>query len=324
MTTPRPTRRVAILLMAWLIAGASTASAQEALARAKDFYASAAYEEALQVLESLHSADPSASVNEVAAYQVFCLVALGRSAEAKHAIEAIVRTDPLYHPPEAQASPRVRAYFEDVRRPLLPEVVKQSYAKGKDAYDKKEMPTAAAEFDRVIALLDEMGASADPSVADLHTLAAGFRDLSKAAAAPAPPAAAPDPAPAAGGPAANIAARTGDAAASVPGSTPTATVAPVPIYGAADEDVKPPIAISQVMPRWTPANPIEEKRDFRGSLELVIGEDGKVKAAVLTKSVKADYDAMLLKAAQGWTFRPATRNGVSVKYRVAVDIHLGR
>ena len=64
---------------------------------------------------------------EVAAYQVFCLYALGRSDEAKAAIESIVRVDPLYRPSESQVSPRVRAFFEDVRRPLLPEVVRQSY-----------------------------------------------------------------------------------------------------------------------------------------------------------------------------------------------------
>ena len=83
MTIRRLPKGAPLVLALWLIAGAlsvSPAYAQDALARAKTFYASADYEQALQLLETLKS---KTSSTEVAAYQVFCLVALGRSDEAK-------------------------------------------------------------------------------------------------------------------------------------------------------------------------------------------------------------------------------------------------
>jgi tetratricopeptide (TPR) repeat protein len=111
------TRRVGFLLV--LLLGASPLAArgaQDPLARAKDFYAAAAYEDALQVLTELGARKPAA---DVSAYRVYCLLALGRNDEAKATIEGLVRIDPTFHPSEADASPRVRAFFEQVRRPLL-------------------------------------------------------------------------------------------------------------------------------------------------------------------------------------------------------------
>ena len=73
----------------------SSLGAQDTLARAKDFYANAAYEEALNLLQRLGASGSPVEGNEVAAYQVFCLVALGRSDEAKQTIETLVKTDTL-------------------------------------------------------------------------------------------------------------------------------------------------------------------------------------------------------------------------------------
>lgn len=309
MTIRRLPTGAAFVLASWLVASASsisTAYAQDALARAKTFYASADYEEALQLLETLKG---KTSSTEVAAYQVFCLVALGRADEAKQAIEAIVRVDPLFRPSEAQVSPRVRMFFEDVRRPLLPEIVRHSYAKAKDAYDRKEMAPASAEFDRVIALLDEIGGS-EQGVADLRTLASGFRDLSKAAAAPPPPT--PEPAPVAV-----------DPAPVTPPATPRPPAEPA-VYGMEHADVKRPVAVSKTMPNWRPENPTEERMNFTGAVELVISEQGKVLSVSLIESVHPRYDAALLEAAKGWTFRPATKNGVPVKFRYAVAVKLGK
>jgi TonB family protein len=303
---------VAAVVTAWLTVVPSVARAQDTLARAKDFYVSAAYEEALQVLKTLTSKTSGVESTEVAAYQVFCLYALGRSDEAKAAIESIVRVDPLYRPSESQVSPRVRAFFEDVRRPLLPEIVRQSYTRAKDAFDRKNMPAASTEFDRVIALLDEMSASEDQGVADLRTLALGFRDLSKAAAVPMRPAVEPPP-----------------ASVGAPAAAPSAPVTPAPppvnrVYTSADTDVKRPTAISQPLPAWRPENPVEERQSYNGVVELVISEEGKVLSAVLLKSVHTRYDPLLLKAAQEWKFRPATKDGKPVRYRYGLNIHLGR
>jgi len=300
----RTNYRVGVALVSCLAWLPVTAAAQETFARAKEYYASAAYEEALTVLEKLAGETPSMPSTEVASYRVYCLVALGRNDEARSAIENIVRMDPLYHPKESEASPRVRTLFENVRRPLLTDVVRQFYAKAKDAFDRKEMATALAEFDRVIALLDEIGISDDPGASDLRTLASGFRDLSRAAVtAPAPP----------------------PAAVAKPSAEPPSSAAPAakPTYGAGDAGVTKPVPIARATPEWRPGNSVEAQRSYRGTVELLIGEDGKVISAVITKATHPDYDPALLKAAQAWRFKPALKGGVPVRYRYALDILLG-
>ena len=315
------TRHRVVSVAAVLFLAVTTATAQDnTLARAKDFYASASYDEALQVLTTLRSKTSGTSEStEVAAYQVFCLVALGRSAEAKTTIEEMVRFDPLYHPPEAQTSPRVRALYEDIRRPLLPEIIRSSYARAKEAFDRKEMPIAAEGFDRVLKLLDE-AKTTDPGMADLRTLATGFRDFSKAAAAPPPP---PPPAPVSEPPPAPAATATAVQA------TPTTITRNQPqdaqkTYGATDVDVKKPVPINQVLPAWRPENPVEERQSYAGAIELLISEDGKVISVTLVKSVHPRYDAVLLAAARKWEFRPATRNGKPVRYYYGLNVHLGK
>lgn len=311
------------------------AGAQDTLARAKDFYAAAAYEEALVVLQRLNAANPSTDKNEVAAYQLFCLVALGRSDEARKTIESIVRTDPLYKLSDTQASPRVRAFFEDVRKPLLPEIVKLTYSRAKDSYDRKELETAAKEFDRTIALIDEVGPANDRALSDLRTLATGFRDLARAAPKPAPE---PPPAPPAADPAAT---GTTPPAGSAPNglssspagkpstpagkpATPSTTAAAPdgePTYGPRDSDVTRPVALKRTMPEWRPTS-IESMVEFRGSIELLISADGKVLSAAITDSVHPQYDQQLKQAALAWTFKPATKGGKPVRYRYAMDIQL--
>jgi len=294
-------RFVALLTLALLACVPGLASAQDTFSRAKGFYESAEYEEALNLLDTMKGKTGS---TEVAAYRVFCLVALGRNAEAKAAVTELVQTDPLFRPTEAQVSPRLRNFFEDVRKPLLPDVARRRYGVAKAAFDQKSWQSAIAEFDRVIALLGEIGA-ADQGAADLRTLAMGFRDLAKSAAEPPPPAvteskpAAPPPPPA-----------------------PVKPAEPV-VYGAQHPDVKKPVAMSKPMPEWRPASQTEQKMVFEGALEFVVGEDGKVVSVRLLDSVHQAYDAALLKQAMNWSFKPATRNGVPVRYRYAVSIRLG-
>lgn len=304
------------------------AGAQDTLARAKDFYAAAAYEEALVVLQRLNAANPSTDKNEVAAYQLFCLVALGRSDEARKTIESIVRTDPLYKLSDTQASPRVRAFFEDVRKPLLPEIVKLTYSRAKDSYDRKEIETAAKEFDRTIALIDEVGPANDRALSDLRTLATGFRDLARAAPKPAPepPPAPPAAPPAVAGPT-TANGSTPTAPASTPAgkpATPSGTAAAPdsePTFGPRDSDVTRPVAVKRTMPEWRPTS-VESMLEFRGSIELLISADGKVLSAVITDSVHPQYDQQLKQAALAWTFKPATKGGKPVRYRYAMDIQL--
>jgi len=274
--------------------------AQDALSRAKGFYESADYEEALQLLDTLRGKTTN---TEAAAYRVFCLVALGRNDEAKVAVEAIVRVDPLFRPADSQVSPRLRTFFEDIRKPLLPEIARQSYSSAKTAFDRKDWAPALTDFERVLALLSEIG-GAEQGAADLRTLASGFRDLARTALEPPKPVEAPHP------------------AAPPPATKPVAPPEPS-IYGMQHMDVKRPVAVSKTMPEWRPENPVEERMTFEGAVEVVIGEDGKVLSSRILESVHPRYDPLLLKAAAAWMFKPATKNGVAVKFRYTIAVKLG-
>jgi TonB family protein len=285
----------------------ASAGEQDTLVRAKDLYGLAAYDEALAVLNRLHETVSPAVSSEVAGYQVLCLLALGRTGDAEQAIEALVKADPLYRPSESIMSPRTRARFDAVRRALLPAIVQDTYDKAKAAFDRKELPAALAEFDRVVALLDEPGLADVQNMADLRRLAIGFRDLSKASAAEvaASPAAA----------ASNVAAPT--AVTAPPAPDPART------YTGDDAGVVPPIVVSRRTPVWTPRNAIEKHLEFRGLLDLVVNEAGDVTSAVLAKSIHPIYDRQLVDMSRTWKFRPAMKDGVPVKYRMMIEIRLG-
>ena len=294
-----------VTLIAWLVS-AAPAPAQDTLARAKDLYSAAAYEEALDVLNRLRPTAAPEEAVEVSVYQAFCLVALGRTPEARTALEAVVRADPLYHLSEASAPPHVRTLFDQVRRPLLPEIVKDWYAKGRDAFGKKDLPAAKAAFDRVIALLDDPDLAKMEGGADLKTLASGFRDLSL----PPPPPPAPKPVD----------------PPETPAPKPEPAQPPVrtgpPVYGPDDAGVTAPIAVQQTMPPWNPVTPKDAAQEWRGALELVIDETGRVSSAVLLTSVHRLYDPSLLDAARKWKFLPATVAGSPVRYRYVMGIVL--
>jgi TonB family protein len=296
----------AVVLMACL-ESAVGAAGQDTLARAKDLYGLAAYDEALAVLNRLHETSSPVLSSEIAGYQVLCLLALGRTEDAQKAIESLVKTDPLYRPSESMMSPRTRARFEAVRRELLPGIAQQIYDRAKAAFDRKELPAAHAEFDRVVTLLEEPGTDGAPNMADLRRLATGFRDLTRPATADAP---------------ASPPLATPNVPAVPPGARP-ATPGPAQIFTGGEEGVVPPTVVSRRMPMWTPRTEIEKRQEFRGLLEVVIDEAGDVASAVLTKTVHVAYDRPLVDTARTWKFRPATKDGVPVKYRMAIEVRLG-
>lgn len=268
--------------------------AQETVASARDLYAGANYEDALVVLSRLDSPESQPSdrmaINQ---YRAFCLLALGRMHEAERAIEAVLTVDLLYRPSDAAMSPRLRSAFAGVRQRILPSIVQQEYARAKTAFDRGDFPSSIAQFDRVLqALADpDLGAAA-ANLADLRTLAAGFRDLSIKAAAPPPPPPAPAPA---------------VAAAVIPFGG---------IYGGTEPGVSPPVTVRQTLPPF--ALDITGRRD--GVLELVINEAGMVESAVMRSSVNPRYDSNVMAAAKGWKYQPATLNGTPVKFRKMINI----
>ena len=267
------------------------------LTAARDLYASARYDEALAVLNGLPADNAVADRKSVEQYRSLCLLALGRGTEAESAIAAVVNADPLFMPGEVDASPRVRAAFSDVRQRLLPQITATRYAAAKATFDRKDYASAEAQFRDLIALLD------DPQMngkqADLKTLARGFLDLAAAAAAPPPEPKKADP--------------------------PAAPAAPVPappkpdkIWSADEAGVVLPVALRQDVPR-VPVSVAPQARD-RGLLELIIDEQGRVSSMTIRLSVHPLYDPLLMSAARDWRYRPATVNGVPVKFRKVIQI----
>ena len=295
-----------LVTAALLVSLAAPASAQlrdgreNPLTAARDLYASARYDEALAVLNGLPADNAVADRKSVEQYRSFCLLALGRGTEAENAIAAVVNADPLFMPGEAEASPRVRAAFSDVRQRLLPQITSTRYAVAKAAFDRKEWASAEVQFRELMALLDDPQMSGRQG--DLRTLAKGFLDLSAAAAAPPP-----EP-----------------KKADLPAATVPAPAAPKPdkIWSGEDQGIVAPVAIRQDVPR-VPVNVAPQARE-RGLLELVIDEQGRVVSLTIRLSIHPVYDPMLLSAAREWRYRPATVRGVPVKFRKVIQITVDR
>src|SRR3954466_5017663 len=117
---------------------------RDVVGTARDLYASARYDEALAVLN-----DSSTAVTDrksIEQYRSLCLLALGRGSEAESAIAAVVTADPSYQPGEAEASPRGRTAFSDVRRRLLPDIATARYAQAKTAFDRRVYADAVQQF----------------------------------------------------------------------------------------------------------------------------------------------------------------------------------
>lgn len=271
---------------------------QDSVAAARDLYASAAYEDALAVLNRLPGSSRADETRTIEQYRAFCLLALGRAAEAEHAIETVVSADPMYRP-SGDLSPRVRAAFTDVRRRILPSIIQQKYAQAKAAYDRKEYASAAEQFGGVLETMSDPDVAAmvdRPPLSDMRMLATGFKDLAASAAAPPPIPAAPTPAPT---------------------PAPVAAVPKAPrVYTTNDAEVIPPVALKQDLPAY----PGQVLVPRQGMVEVLIDENGLVEAAMMRVSVTSVYDQLAVAAARSWRYRPATLNGAPVKYRKAVQV----
>jgi TonB family protein len=303
MAVTRMTGSLVIAIFLGIGLATSARAGQEGLAHAKDLYASAAYDEALALLDRLTNESAPAEKAEAAAYRVFCLLALQRSDDARTAIDAIVRADPFGLPTDSQASPRIRAVFQEERRKLLPEIVQRSYADAKTAFDKKD-PQAVTAFDRLISLLDDPDTRGVPGLGDFRTLAVGFRDLAKAASAE--PSQPPSTGPGSSAPA-----------------PPTSSPVPRQIYTEEQPGVIAPVGVSQPTPRWRPPiATIRGGQEYKGTLEVLIDEGGRVEAVTLRDSIYPSYDGELVKMVRTWRFNPATKNGVPVRYLKIIEIRL--
>jgi len=288
----------ALLIIGILLTSTGAFAQDRDLNAARELYASAAYDDALAVLNRLRSSDhPASQLRAIEQYRAFCLLALGRSTDAEQAIEAVVVAEPTFQPGETDASPRIRSAFTSVRRRMLPSIIQQKYAQAKAAFDRKEFAAANDGFTQVLAALADQDVAVEarqPPLADLRTLAGGFQELAAKASAPPP------------------------VLAVAPVAVPLPPAAPLTprIYTGGETGVVPPIVVNQALPPF-PGQVIIPRN---GRLELVIDESGVVESATMTGSVTPAYDQMVIAATKNWRYRPATQNGVAVKFRKTVQI----
>ena len=281
-----------------LLAAASPLRAQEPFEAARDMYASAEYEKALNMLDDLSAGTTTADRHEIDLYRALCFLALGKQNDADRAVETIVQRDPLYRPPDDLA-PRMRNAFGDAKKRLLPAIVQQNYASAKTAFDDKDFSAAADGFQRVLDALNDPDfkhAASQPPLADLRTLASGFHDLSVKAIPPPPP------------PAAFV-------AVPPPVAAPVAAVSK--IYIGTEPGVIPPVALVQEFPKFPGRVP---SGGIAGAVEVVIDQAGMVESASMQTPVLSGYDDLVVSATRNWRYQPARVNGTPVKFRKSISI----
>jgi TonB family protein len=311
MSTPAR-RLIAPFLLAASFAHSAFGQApgRDVVGAARDLYASARYDEALAVLDDIRPSAGSGAgdLKAIEQYRSLCLLALGRGTEAESAIAAVVTADPSYQPGEAEASPRVRSAFSEVRRRLLPEIATTRYGRAKEQFDRKNYDAAAQQFREVLALLDDPDTGG--RLPDLRTLTAGFLDLAIAAAAPPPAPSRP---------------MASTPPARAPAVKPVAAQPPHDsnrTYTMQDKNVTAPVIVRQEMPRLTPAMTAQAKST--GVVEIVIDELGRVIHATIRQSVHPNYDVELLSAAREWRYEPARLGSAPVRYRKLIQINVSR
>ncbi len=266
-----------------MLASVTAARAQDPLKAVKDLYESAAYEDALTAVGKFDSTgEPNSEAEQ---YRVFCLVALGRMDEADKAVETLLMARPEYRPDAAQASPRIQTLFSQVRRRIGPALVKRYYQQGRAAMERKDGEEAVAQFEAMLRVANDDDVRSEATVAELRELGSGFLELSKALPAKPKPATELSPAPA----------------------SPRASV------------IVPPVVISQRLPPWVP-DPVSRAAEFRGAIRVQISAEGKVVGAEILKSVHPAYDQSLLRAAKGWLYEPAKKDGVAIPSEKTVEV----
>lgn len=295
----------------------------------RELYALASYEEALAKLDAAGS---RVSPERAAQYRALCLLGLNRVADAERTIERLIMEHPSYSMPEAEVPPRLFTMFRETRQRLLPAAARAKYTEAKTAFDRQQFVESAGRFREVQTLLSDASFIADvDGLRDLKVLSEGFLNLAESAARKAelaatqPPSTTPRPAaPASARLAATPTPAPVVASSPAPGPAPvTRSTANATVYSEADALVQPPVDVNRRLPAWTPP-PALARTEFRGQLEVIIDEDGKVASATLIQPVHPTFDTSLIDATSRWRFRPATRNDAPVRYRKTFDIVLNR
>jgi hypothetical protein len=295
----------------WLCLSVALA-AQDALTRAKGLYASAAYEEALAVLDKAPFPEgPDADI-EPTEYRILCLFALKRSDQARLAVDGLLLSHPRYRPSSELMSPGARVQFEAIRVDLI----RRRYNEAKASFDAEEYRAAIVRFDRVIDQL--AGAGDPPPLGEMRTLAIGYRDLAKMnSASPAPASPIQDP------PIGTSGSPEPLNAGPLSAGAPLAKLALSPlapgVYDESSPNVVAPVPLEAIQLPVPPEQAVTPSTV--GLFEIVIDEKGRVESAAVRRSISPQYDALVLGDARKWRYRPAMRDGKPVKYRKVIEIY---
>jgi len=308
--------RTIVIVGALLIAAGAALTGQDLLSAAKDQYASAAYEDALSTLNRLDGSVAPDVARQADEYRAFCLYALGRTGEAESVAESLIRKEPLVRLEAADASPRLESMFSDVRKRLLPSLIRDRYRVARAAVDQKSFAAAEpslADARRMIAEAEKLGVK-DEGLSDLSVLVDGFLQLIKSSAdqkKAEQPAVAAAAAPAATAPAPMRSPAAVSARADASGA---AAVIPR-VYSAVDEGVSPPVVLEQKMPPMSnEMQLITRAAKSRGMIDIVIDETGRVIDTSVRQSMNAAFDGMIVRESRKWKYRPAMVNGAPVRY----------
>lgn len=176
-------RRVVVAIAcSFLLMLALPAYAQDALTAARALYTAARYEDALAAFDAMKSAGGLTPETALAVEQgrAYCLLALGRTADAQAAVEMVVNIDPFFVPSEDDTPPKILAAFREGRRLALPGALDRLYAQARAAYDSNDSANASGLFSRILALLDDPDLALEPGRrADLRQTANSFLDQAK-------------------------------------------------------------------------------------------------------------------------------------------------
>jgi hypothetical protein len=300
-----------------MVAARAGLGAQDSLSAAKELYASAAYEDALSTLTRLTDAPTAPDIaRQVDEYRAFCLYALGRTGEAESVAESIIRREPLMTLDAADASPRLELMFSNVRKRLLPTLIRDRFRTARSALDQKNMPAAEpqlVEARLMIAEADKLGVK-DDGLADLTVLVDGFLQLVRSTAEPRPA-----PQPAASNPPDNAGLAARQRVEPLPAPSAPSAVNSPRMYTVDDVGVTPPQALSQRVPSMTPElMRVVKSMNSSAILDVLIDERGDVMDAIVRKSLNASFDNLMAGAARRWKYQPAVKDGVAVRYTKTV------
>jgi Gram-negative bacterial TonB protein C-terminal len=266
--------RVTVIAGIVLIVGGAALGAQDPLQAAKDLYASAAYEDALVTLSRLDGLAPELA-RQAAEYRAFCFYALGRTREAESIAEAIIRDNPTARLDAPDVSPRIERMFDQVRQRVLPTLVHDRVREARTELDRRNFAAAA------------------PLLAEAQAMVLAAR-----------------------------AARVPDDALAdldflIDGFRQLIRSAEQPrrFYSAEDRTVVPPVALEEAMPALPQdAIMIAQAWKVSGVVRVVIDETGRVTDATIDRALNASVEARVLDAAHHWKYRPATKDGIPVRY----------